>query len=252
MILDDKEMGRCAAVCEVVEIAKKGMEEVGLRMEDVVLLPEEIVQAVLEEREEEEEGGVNKVKNGYPTAHREFVERIKENQGKLEEAMAPLVVEAVGLSLLRFVKVAAEAKAETETEAEDEAYANKQHLVEPKVCSSSPSDGIQQEISRAEEEAAVVSFGITSDESADELVKDEEFAQLSKNEIEKEIEEEEEEEEQIFDEESPHLKFLKLIDESAYESWQDYLVAMTVTEVPVELCAECERIEKKPVMEGMI
>ncbi|KAH7831474.1 uncharacterized protein MONOS_16972 [Monocercomonoides exilis] len=63
-----------------------------------------IVLVVLEEREEAEEGDVNEVKGGYPAAHREFVERIKENRGKLEEAMAPLVVEALGMSGLRFVK----------------------------------------------------------------------------------------------------------------------------------------------------
>ncbi|KAH7828827.1 uncharacterized protein MONOS_6167 [Monocercomonoides exilis] len=132
-------------------------------MGDVILLPEKIVLAVLEEREEveegekgckegdkegeekgEEDGGReggdgNEEKGVYPTAHREFVERIKENQGKLEEAMAPLVVEALGLGRLRFVK------------AEAEADSDKQHSVEPEVCSSSPSDGIQQKISREEE-----------------------------------------------------------------------------------------------------
>ncbi|KAH7818992.1 uncharacterized protein MONOS_8097 [Monocercomonoides exilis] len=108
-----------------------------------------IALAVLEEREEveegekggkeveekgEEDGGKdggreggdgNEEKGVYPTAHREFVERIKENQGKLEEAMAPLVVEALGLSGLRFVK------------ADAEVGADKQHSVKPEVCSSS-------------------------------------------------------------------------------------------------------------------
>ncbi|KAH7828851.1 uncharacterized protein MONOS_6148 [Monocercomonoides exilis] len=119
-------------------------------MENVLLMKATIAQEVLEEREEEEEGEKggkdgkedggreggdgNEEKGGYPTAHREFVEKIKENQGKLEEAMALLVVEALGLSGLRFVK------------AEVEVGADKQHSVEPEVCSSSSSDGIQQEI----------------------------------------------------------------------------------------------------------
>ncbi|KAH7817058.1 uncharacterized protein MONOS_13828 [Monocercomonoides exilis] len=68
--------------------------------------------AELEEREEAEEGeregaeggDGTEEKGGYRTAHRDFVERIKENKGKLEEAIAPLVVEALGLSGLRFVK----------------------------------------------------------------------------------------------------------------------------------------------------
>ncbi|KAH7831172.1 uncharacterized protein MONOS_10199 [Monocercomonoides exilis] len=126
--LDDEVMGRGVAVCEVGEIVEKGLDAAGLRMEDVVLSPAAIALAVLEEREEaeegekgdkegeekgeekgeedggREEGDVNEVKGGYPTAHREFVERIKENQGKLEEAMAQMVVEALGLSGLRFVK----------------------------------------------------------------------------------------------------------------------------------------------------
>ncbi|KAH7818636.1 uncharacterized protein MONOS_8386 [Monocercomonoides exilis] len=112
-------------------------------MEDVVQSPAAIELAVLEEREEaeegekggkrgeekgEEDGGKdggreggdgNEEKGGYPTAHREFVERIKENQGKLEEAIAPLVVEALGLSGLRFVK------------ADAEVGADQQHSVEP-------------------------------------------------------------------------------------------------------------------------
>ncbi|KAH7823528.1 uncharacterized protein MONOS_11759 [Monocercomonoides exilis] len=92
---------------------------------------------------EGERGDGNEEKGAYPTAHREFVERIKENQVKLEEAMAPLVVEVLGMSRLRFVKAGMEAEAED--------GADKQHSVEPKVCSSSPSDSIQQENRRAEE-----------------------------------------------------------------------------------------------------
>ncbi|KAH7825131.1 uncharacterized protein MONOS_1492 [Monocercomonoides exilis] len=68
--LDEEVMGRGVAVCEVGEIVEKRMEAVWLRMEDVVLLSEEIVLAVLEEREEVEEGDVNEVKGGYPAAHR--------------------------------------------------------------------------------------------------------------------------------------------------------------------------------------
>ncbi|KAH7824530.1 uncharacterized protein MONOS_6989 [Monocercomonoides exilis] len=135
---------------------EKGLHVVGLRMGDVVLSPAAIALAVLEEREEAEEGekggkeggkegeekgeedggreggDVNEEKGGYPAAHREFVERIKENKGKLEEAMAPLIVEALGLSGLRFVK------------AEVEVGADKQHSVEPEVCRSSPSDGFNR------------------------------------------------------------------------------------------------------------
>ncbi|KAH7818612.1 uncharacterized protein MONOS_10380 [Monocercomonoides exilis] len=51
----DEVMGRGVAVCEVGEIVEKGMEEVWLRMEDMVLSPAVIALAVLEEREEEEE-----------------------------------------------------------------------------------------------------------------------------------------------------------------------------------------------------
>ncbi|KAH7823610.1 uncharacterized protein MONOS_9489 [Monocercomonoides exilis] len=157
--LGDEVMWRGVAVCEVGEVVEKGLSAAGLRMEDVVLLPAAIPLDVLEEREEAEEGerrgkegeekgeekgekegeedggreggDGNEEKDGYPTAHREFVEKIKDNQGKLEEAMAQMVVEALGLSGLRFVK------------AEAEADSDKQHSVEPEVCSSSPSDGIQ-------------------------------------------------------------------------------------------------------------
>ncbi|KAH7828912.1 uncharacterized protein MONOS_13878 [Monocercomonoides exilis] len=54
--LDDEVMGRGVAVCEVGEIVKKGLSEVGLRTEDVVLSPAAIALAVPEEREEEEGG----------------------------------------------------------------------------------------------------------------------------------------------------------------------------------------------------
>ncbi|KAH7831524.1 uncharacterized protein MONOS_11111 [Monocercomonoides exilis] len=195
--LDDEVMGRGIAVCEVGEIVEKGLDAAGLRMEDVVLSPAAIALAVLEEREEveegergckegdkegeekgEEDGGKdggkeggdgNEEKCGYPTAHREFVERIKENRGKLEEAMAPLIVEALGLSGLRFVK------------AEAEVGAYKQHSVEPEVCSSSPSNGIQQENRRAEEEATDGSFDITSDGREENVGKDEEQVEMSVN-----------------------------------------------------------------------
>ncbi|KAH7818867.1 uncharacterized protein MONOS_13813 [Monocercomonoides exilis] len=139
---------------EVGEIVEKGLSAAGLRMEDVVLLPEEIVLVVLEEREEAEEGDVNEVKGGYPAAHREFVERVKKNQGKPEEVMAQLNVETLGLSRLRFVK------------ADTEVCVSKQHPMKSEVCSSSPSDGIQQENRRAsEEEATDMSFGAISDGS---------------------------------------------------------------------------------------
>ncbi|KAH7819598.1 uncharacterized protein MONOS_15974 [Monocercomonoides exilis] len=147
-----------------------------------------------------EEGEGNEEKGGYPTAHREFVERIKENQGKLEEAMAPLVVEALGLSGLRFVK------------AETEVCESKQHPMKPEVCSSSPSNGIQQENRRAaEEEAADGSLGITSDGSSEGVRKDEKHVEIPTNvlatnkkskregssiDLEKEKKEEEEEEEE--------------------------------------------------------
>eukprot|EP00770_Monocercomonoides_exilis_P011996 MONOS_11938.1-p1 / transcript=MONOS_11938.1 / gene=MONOS_11938 / organism=Monocercomonoides_exilis_PA203 / gene_product=flagellar associated protein / transcript_product=flagellar associated protein / location=Mono_scaffold00628:4-3414(-) / protein_length=1023 / sequence_SO=supercontig / SO=protein_coding / is_pseudo=false len=192
--LDDEVMGRGIAVCEVGGIVEKGLDAAGLRMEDVVLSPAAIALAVLEEREEAEEGEKggkngeekgeekgedgrreggdgNEEKGGYPTAHREFVEKIKENQGKLEEAMAPLVVEALGLSGLRFVK------------AETEVGADKQYSVEPEVCSSSPSDGIQQENRRAEEEAADGSLGLASDGREENVGKDEEHVEMSANDL---------------------------------------------------------------------
>ncbi|KAH7818026.1 uncharacterized protein MONOS_15697 [Monocercomonoides exilis] len=227
-------------------------------MEDVVQSHAAIALAVLEEREEAEEGerggkeGEEKVvedgvedggreegegdemKGGYSAVHREFVERIKENQGKLEEAMTPLVVEALGLSRLRF------AKAGAGTEADAEASAD-------------------------------AAFGATRNGSAEEVGKDVEQVEMSKSglemneesgreggliDLEKE-EEEEEEEGQILDVESllsvpAHPECVTLVDESAYGSWRDYLVTMTVTGVLVELCAERERIVWKPVVEGMI
>ncbi|KAH7820936.1 uncharacterized protein MONOS_9162 [Monocercomonoides exilis] len=129
-----------------------------------------IALAVLEEREEAEEGEKggkegskdgeeeegreggdgNEEKGVYMTSRREFVERIKENQGKQENTMSPLVVEALELSWLRFVKAVAKAEADTE------AGPDKQHSVEPEVHSSSPSDGFQREISRAEKNWASV------------------------------------------------------------------------------------------------
>ncbi|KAH7816028.1 uncharacterized protein MONOS_2536 [Monocercomonoides exilis] len=217
--LEDEVMGRGVEVCEAGEIVEKGMLAAGLRMEDVVLFPEAIALAMLDGREEVEEGNGNgeegeekgeedggkdggreggdgnEEKGWYPTAHRKFVERIKEKQGKLEEAMAPLVVEALGLSRLRFVK------------AEAEAGADKQHSEEPELCSSSPSDGIQQENRRAEEEEADGSLEITSDGCSDEVRKDVEQVQISTDglEMNEELEEErgimklveEEEEEEI-------------------------------------------------------
>ncbi|KAH7831279.1 uncharacterized protein MONOS_11208 [Monocercomonoides exilis] len=169
------------------------LERAGLRMEDEVLSSAVIALVVLEEREEAEEGekggkegeekgeengeedggrevGDGNEENGrYPTAHREYVEKIKEKQGKLEETMSPLVVEALGLSGLRFVK------------AEAEAGANKQHSEEPELCSSSPSDGTQLENRRAEEEEADGSLGITFDGSAERVRKDEEQVEMSAN-----------------------------------------------------------------------
>ncbi|KAH7814834.1 uncharacterized protein MONOS_14840 [Monocercomonoides exilis] len=85
--LDDEVMERGIAVCKVGEIVEKGLEEVGLRMEDVVLSPAAIALAVPEEREEDE------TKGDYPTAHREYSKRIKEKQWKLEDAMEPPVAE---------------------------------------------------------------------------------------------------------------------------------------------------------------
>ncbi|KAH7818511.1 uncharacterized protein MONOS_8417 [Monocercomonoides exilis] len=162
-------------------------------MEDAVLSPAAIALAVLEEREEAEagkgggkegeekgekegkedearEGGDrNEEKGGFLTAHREFVERIKENQGNLKEAMVQPVVEELGLSGLRFVKVDAEVGVD------------KLHSVEPEVCSTSPSTGIQQENRRAEEEIADGSLGITSDGSAGGVWKDVEKVQMKTN-----------------------------------------------------------------------
>ncbi|KAH7822271.1 uncharacterized protein MONOS_11983 [Monocercomonoides exilis] len=73
--------------------------------------------------------------------------------------MALLIVEALGLSRLRFVKAG--------PEAETEAGADKQHSEESEVNSSSPSDGIQQENKRAEEEATDGSLNISSDVCSD-------------------------------------------------------------------------------------
>ncbi|KAH7819368.1 uncharacterized protein MONOS_9249 [Monocercomonoides exilis] len=80
--LDDVMMERVIAVCEVGEIVEKGLDVVGPKMEDVVLSLAAIALAVPEEREEAEGGDGDEVKGGYPVAHREFVEKIKDNQGK--------------------------------------------------------------------------------------------------------------------------------------------------------------------------
>ncbi|KAH7820718.1 uncharacterized protein MONOS_14717 [Monocercomonoides exilis] len=188
--------GRCYMVIAEVEAygGEAGRRGDGARGCTAITL------AVLEEREEAEEGergckegdkegeekggrkggDGNEVKGGYPAAHREFVERIKENQGKLEEAIAQMVVEALGMSGLS------------------------------EGCSSSPSDNVQQENRRAEEESADGSLDITLDGSSDGEKKDEEQMQISKNDLaifeESEIErssidiekeEEEEEEEKV-------------------------------------------------------
>ncbi|KAH7828514.1 uncharacterized protein MONOS_7711 [Monocercomonoides exilis] len=129
----------------------------GLRTKDEALL-----QAVLEEREEAKEGEGDEMKGDCPAAHRELVERIKKSQGKQEEAMESTVVEALGLSWLRFAK------------AEDEAEADKPHSTEAEMYHSSPSDGIQQKISRAEEESLDGSLGIASDGREENVGKDEE------------------------------------------------------------------------------
>ncbi|KAH7827057.1 uncharacterized protein MONOS_14348 [Monocercomonoides exilis] len=76
--------------------------------------------------------------------------------------MTLLVVEELGLSRLRFVK--------------EDVDSDKQHAVEPEMCSSSSVDGIQQEISRAKDGAKDGSFGITSDG----VGKDEEQVEISK------------------------------------------------------------------------
>ncbi|KAH7816485.1 uncharacterized protein MONOS_15632 [Monocercomonoides exilis] len=151
------------AVREVGEIMEKGLSAAGLGMEDVVLSPAAIELAVLEKREEAKEGEGDEMKGGYPIARREFVKKqTKENHRKLEEAMAQLVVEALGLVLLRFMK------AEVKTDID------KQHSMESEVCSSSPSDGIQQDNRKAEEETVDGSLGITSDGSAEGVGKDKE------------------------------------------------------------------------------
>ncbi|KAH7828290.1 uncharacterized protein MONOS_12750 [Monocercomonoides exilis] len=110
--------GICGCGCECVPVDQRSqLRRVVMKLDDEVMgrgvAPAAIALAVLEEREEakegergdkegEEMGGKeggdgNEEKSGRPTAHREFVERMKENQGKLEEAMALLVVEALGL-----------------------------------------------------------------------------------------------------------------------------------------------------------
>ncbi|KAH7822546.1 uncharacterized protein MONOS_8828 [Monocercomonoides exilis] len=161
--------------------------------------------------------------------------------------MTPLVVEALGMSRLRFVN------ARTETEAS----AGKKYSVEPEVSNSSPSDGIQQENRRAAEEAADGSLGIASDGSAEEVGKDEEQVEMPTNdlatneELEKERSSIDLEKEEKEKEEEKKKKLLKLIDKSAYGSWQDYLVMMTVTRELAELCAKRELIVLIPVVEVM-
>ncbi|KAH7818047.1 uncharacterized protein MONOS_5075 [Monocercomonoides exilis] len=95
---DDEKMGQGVAACEVGKIKEKAPEDIRLKVEDVVMLTGVIALDVLEEREDEVRGGGdgNKEKGLYPTAHREFVERIKEKQGKLESAMVLLVGKHLG------------------------------------------------------------------------------------------------------------------------------------------------------------
>ncbi|KAH7821613.1 uncharacterized protein MONOS_13202 [Monocercomonoides exilis] len=68
---------------------EKALEVGRLTMVDVVLLPDTIVLAIRELREEEEGGGGdgNRENGCYSTVSRECEERVKENQVKLEEAM---------------------------------------------------------------------------------------------------------------------------------------------------------------------
>ncbi|KAH7823488.1 uncharacterized protein MONOS_9867 [Monocercomonoides exilis] len=154
--------------------------------------------------------------------------------------MATLVVEALGLSLLRFVK------------ADAEVGADKQHSVEPEVFSSSPSDGTQLENRRAEEEEADGSLEITSDGCSDEVRKEEKQVKISMNGLTTNEEQDrkgssislEKKKSQILDTESLHLMILT--DGSAYGYRWFYLERMTVTGELVELCAERERIVGKP------
>ncbi|KAH7821110.1 uncharacterized protein MONOS_13728 [Monocercomonoides exilis] len=206
-------IGRADDVGGARKIVEKELKEAAQRMEDMVQSYAAIVLAVFDEREEAEEGekggkeGEEKGEEEGEDGRRDGGDGIIENQVKLEEAKVPLVVEALGLSELRFVK------AEVGTEAEAEAGTNKQHSIETKVCRSSTSDGIQQEISRAEEEAVDGSSGITSDGREENMGKDEEQVEMSKKglatneetgreggsiDLEKE-EEEEKEERQILD-----------------------------------------------------
>ncbi|KAH7832425.1 uncharacterized protein MONOS_4609 [Monocercomonoides exilis] len=91
--LKDEATGKEAAVCKVGKIVEKGMEEVGLRMEDVVLSPAAIALAVLEEQKESEEaeeegkeGGKEGEEKGEEHGKREEDERIKqETEKKLME-----------------------------------------------------------------------------------------------------------------------------------------------------------------------
>ncbi|KAH7819529.1 uncharacterized protein MONOS_16070 [Monocercomonoides exilis] len=213
-------------------------------MEDVVLKPAEITLAVLEERKEEEEDrrregcDVNKEKCGHPTAYREFVERIKENLRKLEEKIALLVVEALGLNRLRFVK------------AETKAEADKQHSVEPEVCGSSSSN----------------------DGSSDRAEKDEKQAEISTNDLETNEEsgregssidlekEEEEEEDDDRDDEGDKEKEEEVIEERGRRGIRRGFEWKLAGLSGYDDCdrgaggavAERERIVGKPVEEGMI
>ncbi|KAH7822216.1 uncharacterized protein MONOS_12495 [Monocercomonoides exilis] len=144
--------------------------------------------------------------------------------------------------------------------AKTEAGKDKQHSVKPYMNRSSSANGVQQENRRSEEEVADEPLSITSEGCEGSVEKDVEQVEISTNglatneesgkegsliDLEKEEEEEEEEEEegQILDVESllsvpAHPECVTLVDESAYGSWRDYLVTMTVTGALVELQRE--------------
>ncbi|KAH7823207.1 uncharacterized protein MONOS_17590 [Monocercomonoides exilis] len=130
--------------------------------------------------------------------------------------------------------------------AEDGDEAGKQHSTETDVCIVSPADGIQQKNSRAEEEAADVSLGITSGESAEVMRKDVEQMKMSMNglamnedqgrkrcsiDLEMEEEEKEEEEGQILHVES--LLSVSVASEVFEAGWREctqHLPAMSACE----------------------
>ncbi|KAA6328079.1 MAG: hypothetical protein EZS28_053757, partial [Streblomastix strix] len=91
----------------------------------LLLSPAVVALAALEEREEEEEKEemekakkngeqIEDEKKVFPSTHRQFVQKIKENQVLLEETLAPKIAEALGIDAIQ------DLQAELLTEEEEE------------------------------------------------------------------------------------------------------------------------------------